>query len=152
MLTENSKIVAIDQDALWVETIQKSTCGTCVAQKGCGQTLLHQIGVKPVYLRVLLEGRPPEDYRINQTIEIGIPEDLVVTGSIVAYFLPVVLALVFAGVAHTYWAVEWLSMVSAAVGLVLGCVLIRWYSGRSHNNPRYQAVIIDGSPLIHKGK
>ena len=71
MISETGRIVAIETDGLWVETIQRSTCGSCAAEKGCGQSLMARLMGHTSYLWVLLEGRDPADYRIDQEIQIG---------------------------------------------------------------------------------
>lgn len=93
MLTESGRIVAVNEHSIWVETIQQSTCGQCAARKGCGQSMLHK----------LYDGRrhhievPLGDYsgslRVNDIVEIGIPEELMVKGSLLLYLLPIVLML-----------------------------------------------------------
>lgn len=40
MLYETGKVVAVDSDGLWLETLKKSTCAQCSAKAGCGQQLL----------------------------------------------------------------------------------------------------------------
>lgn len=40
MLTETGRVIAIDDDGVWVETLKQSACHQCKARKGCGQKLL----------------------------------------------------------------------------------------------------------------
>lgn len=143
VLKETAKIVAIDTDALWVETIQRSVCGSCVAQKGCGQTLLNRLGAKPVYLRVLLDGRDASNYQIGQRINIGIPDDVVVKSSLLAYLLPLAGSLVFAAVVHTFYDEEWITLLSMLLGLSLGSFIVNYCTKRYRNDQRYQPVILD---------
>ena len=143
MLKESGRVVAVDQDSLWVETIQKSTCGSCVAQKGCGQSLLSRLGAKPVYLRVLLEGRPAHKYKVDDTIQLGIADNLVVKGSLVIYLLPLLAMLVFTLIAHTVIAYEIATVLSAIIGFFLGSFLVYWYAKSYDNHNLYQPFIID---------
>ena len=143
MLRESGRVVALDQDALWVETIQQSTCGSCIAQKGCGQSLLSRLGVKPVYLRVLLEGRPAQNYRVNDVIQLGIADDVVVKGSLLAYLLPLLLMFVFALAAYSTMGNELATILSAVVGFFLGAISVRWHARYYRNHSSYQPVIID---------
>ena len=44
-IVEMGRIVAVEQDpqlTVWVETIKRSTCGTCASKKGCGNEHLKQ--------------------------------------------------------------------------------------------------------------
>ncbi|MGH1485891.1 MAG: SoxR reducing system RseC family protein [Cellvibrionaceae bacterium] len=142
MIKEAGRIVAVDTDAVWVETIQKSTCGSCVAQKGCGQSLLSRIGIQPSYIRVLLEGRSPDNYKVNDNIVLGIPDDIVVKASIFIYLLPLILILVFAGVAHTYFVQESTVVLSGLIGFILGGFIVRLHSNYYRNDKRYQPIIV----------
>ena len=40
MLTETGRVVAVDDDGLWVETVRRSTCNACGVRQGCGHGLL----------------------------------------------------------------------------------------------------------------
>ena len=55
MLKESGKVVSIEDDGLWVETIQQSTCGSCRAKKGCGQQLLSKIGVHSANIKAVFD-------------------------------------------------------------------------------------------------
>ena len=54
MIVETGTVVAIESDGLWVETIQKTACEACVAQKGCGTRVLSKLTGKTNRIRVLL--------------------------------------------------------------------------------------------------
>ncbi len=55
MIVETGTVVAIESDSLWVETIQKTACEACVAQKGCGTRVLSKLTGKTNRIRVLLD-------------------------------------------------------------------------------------------------
>ena len=65
MILETGRIVAIEPEGVWVETIQKSACGSCKAEKGCGQSLINKWDGHTAYIWVLLEGRNPENYQLG---------------------------------------------------------------------------------------
>ncbi len=143
MLEEAGRIVAINNESLLVETIQRSTCGSCAAQKGCGQTLLNRMGGKPTYLRVLLAGRASDSYKVNDNVIIGIPDDIVVKGSLFVYLIPLFLMLVFAGIAHTYFLHEAISIAAGVIGFMLGGFLIKKHACSHRDDERYHPVLID---------
>ena len=91
MLIENGQIMAVEADCLWVETVQRSTCASCIAQKGCGQSLLAKWSGRPHYLRVLLQGRKPSLFEVGANINIGIPNDVVAVGAVFVYVLPLLM-------------------------------------------------------------
>ena len=66
MLTETGRVVALEQDSLWVETIRQSTCGSCAVQKGCGHGLINQISDgSRSFIRVLPGSILPADCVID---------------------------------------------------------------------------------------
>lgn len=148
MLKETGRVVAVEPDALWVETIQQSTCGSCSAKSGCGQSLLSKLGVKPTYIRVLLDGRDSNQYCIDQSVTIGIPNDVVVKSSLLIYLMPLLLMIVFSGFAHTYIENELVSISTGLVALLIGGLLIRYYTYKSKNDPRIQPVLIDDKQIV----
>ena len=78
MLTETGRVVGIETDGIWVETIRRSTCGTCSAQKGCGHGLLNRISEgKRGYVRALPGGHSVEDYKVDDQVLISIPEEVI---------------------------------------------------------------------------
>ena len=145
MLTETGRVVGIDADGLWVETIRRSTCGTCAAQKGCGHGLLHRISDgKRGYIRVLPGERGIELYKVDDQVLISIPEEVILRGSFIAYVLPLVTMLIGA-----LTAVRWLpgnedllAVLGAAGGLALGFALVRWHGARHHCDPNFQPVLL----------
>ncbi|ROQ20604.1 MULTISPECIES: SoxR reducing system RseC family protein [Marinimicrobium] len=143
MISETGRIVAIETDGLWVETIQRSTCGSCAAEKGCGQSLMARLMGHTSYLWVLLEGRDPADYRIDQEIQIGVPESVVVNGSLFVYLTPLFGMLAGAGVAQQLWASDGLSAIGALVGLLAGGALVRWRAHQTRYDRRLQPVLLD---------
>ncbi|MCP4211145.1 MAG: SoxR reducing system RseC family protein, partial [Halieaceae bacterium] len=100
MLTENGRVVAVEADGLWVETVRKSTCGACSAQKGCGHGILNRMtDGKRGYIRVLPGDQSIQDYRIDDEVRFSIPEEVILRGSLVAYLVPIVGLLLGASVA-----------------------------------------------------
>ena len=91
MIVERARVISASDSALWVEAIQRSSCGVCVAQKGCGQRLLARLSGKAIRLRVLPGERPVSSFQPGETVEIGIPEQVVVGGSLLIYALPLLL-------------------------------------------------------------
>jgi sigma-E factor negative regulatory protein RseC len=144
MLTENGRVVALEKDGLWVETLRKSTCGSCAVRKGCGHGLLNRMADgKRGLIRVLPGDQSIDDIRINDEVRIGIPEEVILRGSLVAYVLPLLAMLVGASA-----AVNWLpgdsdlpALLGASAGLGLGFLCVRWHGSRHRLDPAYQPVL-----------
>lgn len=143
MIAETGRIVAVEPNGLWVETIQRSTCGSCAAQKGCGTSLLARLAGHSSYLWVLLDGRDPARYQLGDDIQLGIPEDVVVKGSLFVYLLPLLLMIVGSGLADAWSASEGLSVLGALVGLLFGGLVVRWRAQQTRFDPRLQPVLLD---------
>ena len=143
MLKETGRVISIKEDSLLVETIKSSTCGSCVAKKGCGQTLLQKIGAKPTYLRVPLGYNAKRLYKVDDSVTIGIPNDIIVKGSLFLYLLPLIFLLVFSGFAHTSNPNDIVSILSGMIGFSIGCLIIRWHSYHYRNDKRHQAFLVD---------
>jgi sigma-E factor negative regulatory protein RseC len=145
MLTETGRVIAIEADGLWVETIRRSTCGTCAAQKGCGHGLLHKISDgKRGYIRVLPGEGGIGRYNLDDQVLISIPEEVILRGSFIAYVLPLVAMLLGA-----LTAVRWLpgnedllAVLGAAGGLALGFSVVRWHGAYHRSDPNFQPVLL----------
>ena len=143
MIHEKGRIVAIEPEGIWVETIQRSTCNSCSAEKGCGQSLMAQLSGHTSYLWVLLQGRDATQYQLGDEVEIGVPESVVVNGSLFAYLVPLLAMMLAAGVAQQQFAHEGITILSAFIGLIAGALVVRWRSYHSRFDSRLQPVLID---------
>lgn len=149
MITETGRIVAIEPEGLWVETIQRSTCGSCAAQKGCGQSLMSRLLGHTSYLWVLLEGRDAAQYQLGEEIRIGVPETVVVKGSLFVYLVPLLFMLVGAGLADTLTQSDGWSAIGAMLGLLAGGLLVRWRAHHTRYDRRLQPVLLDEREPVH---
>lgn len=154
MLEESGKVMSIDNDALWVETIQQSTCGSCRAKKGCGQQLLSKMGSASVSVRALITVNDKRIYAVGDQVTIGIPENVVVLSSLFVYCMPLLFMIAFSGFAHTLSAGDIYVVLAGFLGLFIGGCVIRYHAYISRNDSRYQAIILDksSSPLTVSGE
>lgn len=149
MIIETGRIVSIESEGVWVETIQKTACGSCKAEKGCGQRLINQWDGHTSYIWVLLEGRKPENYHLGDEIQIGIPEEVIAKGSLIVYMVPMLALVIATSFAHVHFANEVITMLSGFAGLLLGGLLVRWHSWRNRYNRELQPVLIDDRKPLH---
>lgn len=80
MLSETGRVVAIDKDGLWVETLKTSSCAKCSAQSGCGQNLAakllpnsHMTLIKALFTPS--GGHPQHRYQRNRYQQDGYQKD-----------------------------------------------------------------------------
>lgn len=149
MIIETGRIVSIESEGLWVETIRKTTCGSCKAQSGCGQSLLNKWDGHTSYIWVLLDGRDHNLYSLGDEIQLGIPEEVVAKGSLLVYMVPVVSLVIFTAIAHTQFSNEAVTALSGFVGLLFGGVIVRWHSWRNRYNRDLQPVLVDDRKPLH---
>jgi sigma-E factor negative regulatory protein RseC len=143
MIRETGRVVAVETDCLWVETFQQSTCGTCAAQKGCGQSLLAKWGGHTSYLRVLLQGKDCSHYQINDSVSIGIAEDVLAKGALFVYLVPLLAMVIGAWAGHMWAQTDLVSLLGAGLGLLFGGGVVRWHAYMNRNNGRLQPVLLD---------
>jgi sigma-E factor negative regulatory protein RseC len=152
MLLESAHVIAVDDSSVWVETIRKSTCGTCAAQKGCGHGILNKISSsKRNYLQVFSGKLKASHCSVDDHVRISIPERVIIRGSLVVYMLPLVLMLLGATGATTLFAgnPDLLAVAGALAGFVVGFGLVRWHAWRHRSDKSMQPTLVDFvDPLV----
>lgn len=143
MILETGRVVAVEPDSLWVETIQRSTCNSCRAEQGCGQSMMAKLSGHSSYLRVLLQGRDAAQYHLGDEVQVGVPEAVVANGSLFAYLLPLIIMLVCSGITHRLVGHEGFTILAAFAGLIAGGLLVRWRAYRTRNDSNLQPVLVD---------
>ena len=132
MIVETGTVVAIESDSLWVETIQKTACEACVAQKGCGTRVLSKLTGKTNRIRVLLGRHSAGAIVIGQDVDIAIPEDVIVKGSLLVYLLPLICAVSGAWLAGAAGDIG--SILGALCGLMAGGLMVNLHSKKTRND------------------
>lgn len=143
MILETGRIMAIEPEGVWVETIRKSACGSCKSEKGCGQSLINKWDGHTAYIWVLLEGRNPLDFQLGDEIQIGIPEEVIAKGALMIYMVPLITLLMATAISHHQFAHEGITTFSGLAGLLVGGLIVRWHSWRTRLNSDLQPVLVD---------
>jgi sigma-E factor negative regulatory protein RseC len=92
MIEADVLVVAVAGKRAWVETSRQSACGHCETAGACGTSLLaKQFGQRVIRLEV----DNPIDAQVGDQVVLGLPEQLMLRGSLRLYLLP--LLLLFAG-------------------------------------------------------
>ena len=143
MITESGRVVGIEDKALWVETIRRSTCGSCAAQKGCGQGLMNKFtDGRRNQLRVLLGSQSADAFHLDDEVEISIPERALITGAMTVYLLPLFSMIAGMALASQYAPSDAIAALGALLGFVGGMVLVRLHAMYIHNKPAFQASVV----------
>lgn len=141
MLVETGRVVAVEKDGVWVETIRSSTCGSCAARKGCGHGLINQISDGQRGLVRALAGRvSPSDCHLDDEVQISLPEEVILRGSLLVYILPLLAMLAGAWLAVQAWAGggDVAAALGAAAGIAAGLLAVRWHAHQHRDDPRLQ--------------
>jgi sigma-E factor negative regulatory protein RseC len=151
MLIETGRVVAVEanEEALWVETIRQSTCGSCAANKGCGHGLLNRISDgRTGYIRVLSGAVAAGQCAIDDQVRISIPERIILRGSMLVYMLPLVCMLASAVGADILWpaAGQFVTVAGAMLGMTTGFALVRWHAWRPRQDSALQPTVIEVLP------
>lgn len=146
MLIETGRVVALENDSIWVETIRQSTCGSCAARKGCGHGLLSRFGEgKRGYIRVLPGSSGTIDCELDDQVRISIPEEVILRGSVVVYVLPLILMLGGAALGSALGNAggDLAAGVGAALGFGLGFAGVRLHAWRHRDDRSMQPAFVD---------
>lgn len=129
MLRESGRVVAVETNAVWVETIRSSLCGSCAARAGCGNGVLARASRSKGLIRAHeSDGIAAVDCSINDEVDIELPESVVLRGSLWVYGVPLAAAIVGAVVGDRYS--EGLAMLGFVGGLLVGFLTARLFSSR----------------------
>ncbi|BBL99964.1 SoxR reducing system RseC family protein [Microbulbifer sp. GL-2] len=145
MLEERGRIVAIETDAVWVETTQRSACNGCEAKSGCGTGLLGDFFSSSTRVRAVLNGLPADKISLNDIAVIGIAENALTSSTLLVYMVPLI-SLVLVALLGDHLFAEIGAVTGALLGLLTGALGVRWYSRRQSTNPTYTPVVLRIEP------
>ena len=145
MIEEQGKVVALQNNWVWVETQRNSVCGQCSANKGCGTSALANVFGKKANSIAVMKTMP---VNIGDEVVIGIEENSLVKGSLLIYALPLVLLISFGLLGEVVSAQILLSksdvvtVLFAVLGFVIGFLWLKHISSRLRMDPRYQPKLL----------
>ena len=156
MILEPGIVVSKAAHSVMVETIQKTTCDSCAAQPGCGHSVLSKLTSSSVQIRALLGDFDANEIRLGQSVTIGIPDHVVVKGSLLVYLVPLTGALLGAwlmGSPIKSPELDLISVMGAFVGLVCGGMFVHLRSQKNDNNAENNPILcdIDKNPRMFEG-
>lgn len=148
MIEQEGRVVAVEADAVWVETLRRGTCASCSARAGCGQGLMNSLGVgeRRGHVRALTDLH----LRVGDTVAIGVQEEVLLSGSIQVYLLPLLGLFAMALLADRLGAAEPWVILSGLAGLFGTGIYIRRRSLRTADDPALQPVVLRACPTTHR--
>lgn len=141
MICERGRVVAIDRDGLWVETIQQSSCSSCVARKGCGQGLMNSLhdGRRN---QIKVSCATGQKYSVGDQVDIAIPEAALLGGAFLMYLFPLFTMMLGMGLFAHFFSSDGLAALGAVLGLTTGLLLVRAHSLFSPSVSRYTPAVL----------
>lgn len=132
MIEEIGVITAVDDDHIWVETEIKTTCGSCVANDNCGTSVVAKAFAAKSEQLIL---RCNEQATVGQKVKLGIPEENLLTASMLMYMLPLAVLIISASLAHLLLPYSGLDSELWIVLVSFLCTFIsfRWIKGYLSN-------------------
>lgn len=140
MIEEPGRVVALDEGAVWVQTLRKSTCSSCSANAGCGQGLLDKLAITSQ--RGNVRALTDLQLAVGDEVVIGVREELVLRSAVQVYLLPLLALLGGGFVAQSLRLSEPLSIFLGLSALLVAGLLVRWRSLRVADDPRLQPVVM----------
>ena len=138
MIEEQGRVVAVERDFVWVETIRQSGCSSCSARNGCGQHLFekYRVGSSFSYIKALC----PRVVKEGDMVVVGIPEDSLLKASFLIYLFPLLLMMAGIWLSSVMGAADWLLLISAGLLLACGFGAVRLFGKRSADMCRVDVV------------
>ena len=136
MIKETGKVVKIVDDMVWVETTVTSSCNACAAKSNCGTSAIAKAFSDK---SVINEVENTLAAKLDDTVEIGIPEESVLLGSFYLYLLPLISA-ILAAIATQFWLSRFIQISEGSVifatflGGALGFLIAKQLIDRSDND------------------
>ncbi len=140
MIEERGRVVKVDPAFVWVETLRKSTCGKCQANKTCGHGLMSRMMPSRSHAYIRASNR----YPLNEgdEVTVALPEHAVVSASFLVYLVPLLMLLAGAVAGSVMDLNEPVVIGLSLAGLLSGFGFVRWWSRRSQVEGDYEPVVL----------
>lgn len=131
-MLETGRVVALERDAIWIETAEKTSCGSCAAKQACGQNLLSSMYPERTrQVKVSTVGHAAGVPKLHDEVSFELPDNALLFGALRVYLLPLA-AMILAPLILTNWtSIEWVLIVSSMLGLGVGVVTSRTLDQRA---------------------
>lgn len=140
---ESGRVIAVEASAIWVETIQRSTCQACSQKSGCGSYSLSKfMPNKRNQIKVSLGEFASSDFQVGDFVQIAIGEGVVLKSAFIVYMLPIVAMIVGAGVGNHLSRSDLMAVLGGLLGLGVGFIAVKWHSLQNAHNPALQPRLV----------
>lgn len=138
MIEQHAKVIAQDDQTVWLQAERQSTCSKCQVRQGCGTAMLaNHVGKR--FSRIAVP--KTHDVVIGDDVQLAIPEEALLHGTFMMYIVPLLLMFVCAAIAHSLNLHEVFEIIFGFSGLFAG---FYWVKTRlSTKTDEFQAKIIE---------
>jgi len=140
MAQEIVSVTDVGSGGVWVESVQKSSCGSCSAKSGCGQSALESMG-RPVRLWIDTE----LELSVGQQIILDLPSGSLASSALALYGLPLV-GLTLGAISGQSAGGESASIIIGILGLVGGFFAARLLVSKYRQRWMPQVVSVMDAP------
>jgi len=148
MIEERATVVEVGTEFVIVQTLRKTSCNSCAANKACGTAVLSKaVGQKHSFVSISKTETAEPILSVGDEVIIGINENMLFSGSMLAYLVPLAGLMCFALIANwigavLMWKGELHIVLSALLGLVSGLYGSRWYILKGHQRADFEPVLL----------
>lgn len=135
MLEETATVRQVAQGVAWVETEPRSACGHCSTRGACGSGALTELLGRR---RPLVPVSDTLGVTVGERVVIGIADQMLLRAALRAYLLPLLLAVVPAGLATAAGAGDGIAALLAIAGLLGGLYWSGFITARGGARERYR--------------
>ena len=149
MIEEQAVVVAVEKERAYLNIERSNPCGLCGATQGCGISVWGKLfgrSQRRISTTNLLEAH------VGDRVVIGIREDALLTGSVAAYLVPLLLlclgAVLGGYLSEIRSASDLYAGMGAFLGLMLGLAWVRFVMHNTASEGVYQPVMLRRSESI----
>jgi len=143
MLEETARVIEVKDGWLIAETASRSSCSHCGAGSCSTSVVAKLFGLR--HNRLLIDNTLGA--RVGDEVVVGIPDQVLVSASLLAYLLPLVVMLCVTAVGDRLGMNEFALSLLAPSGLALGFFTVRWHLRRNASQryePRLVRIVAPG--------
>lgn len=149
-MNESGRVLALDAEHVWVETVRKSSCGTCQARSGCGQSLLQSMHPeRSDSLRLIRQDSLCADLKIGDTVDFSVPDHLISRSAALLYLMPLLLMLLAVIVVENAGFSDVLVAAAGMATLALGFMASHLYFSRDDQQQLLPTIVAVHPVAVH---
>ena len=134
MIEERAVILSLQSEPSQTQTTatleieRKTACGLCGQTRGCGNFIWGRLFGHQI---TAFKAKNHINAKVGDSVIVGINEKALLKSALLLYILPLVTLFIGAILASQLWQTDGITMLGAAIGLVLGLL---WVKGHTMSN------------------